>query len=240
MAERVWDKFLTDQDRGHLGQRPDRRIGFGDSPVLLMIDLYRGVFGDGPEPLMEAVKKWPGSCGPAAWNALPHIQSLLAAARENGVPVVHLTGLDEQASGVGGWGKGSRRPKTTGDPEMEARMRRKYDIIDELAPLPGETFLRKASPSAFFGTPLTAQLTALGADTIVVAGESTSGCVRASVVDGCTNRYRMMVVEECVFDRHQATHAMNLFDMNQKYADVLPVSEALDYLNTWKPRAVAD
>ena len=74
----------------------------------------------------------------------------------------------------------------------------------------------------------------LGVDTIIVCGESTSGCVRASVVDGCTNRYRMIVVEEGVFDRHQATHAINLFDMNQKYADVLPLAEVLECLATWQ------
>ena len=67
-------------------------------------------------------------------------------------------------------------------------------------------------------------------DTLITCGESTSGCVRASVVDGCTNRYRMIVVEECVFDRHEATHAINLFDMNQKYADVLPLAEVLEWL----------
>ena len=73
-------------------------------------------------------------------------------------------------------------------------------------------------------------LTRLGVDTLITCGESTSGCVRASVVDGCTNRYRMIVVEECVFDRHQATHAINLFDMHQKYADVLPLAEVLEWL----------
>ncbi len=93
--------------------------------------------------------------------------------------------------------------------------------------------MRKSSPSAFWGTPLVGHLNALGVDTIITCGESTSGCVRASVVDGCTNRYRMMVVEECVFDRHQATHAINLFDMNQKYADVLPLAEALEYMAAW-------
>jgi nicotinamidase-related amidase len=74
----------------------------------------------------------------------------------------------------------------------------------------------------------------LGVDTIITCGESTSGCVRASVVDGCTNRYRMIVVEECVFDRHETTHAINLFDMHQKYADVLPLAEVLDYLAKWR------
>ncbi len=77
-------------------------------------------------------------------------------------------------------------------------------------------------------------LNQLGVDTIITCGESTSGCVRASVVDGCTNRYRMIVVEEGVFDRHEATHAINLFDMHQKYADVLPLAEVLEYLGAWR------
>jgi len=76
----------------------------------------------------------------------------------------------------------------------------------------------------------------LSIDTIITCGESTSGCVRASVVDGCTNRYRMIVVEECVFDRHEAAHAINLFDMNQKYADVVSLAEALEYLTAWRAR----
>ena len=66
-----------------------------------------------------------------------------------------------------------------------------------------------------------------------MCGESTSGCVRSSVVDGCTNRYRMVVVEECVFDRHEASHAINLFDMNQKYADVLPLAEVIEWMAAW-------
>jgi trehalose 6-phosphate synthase len=100
--------------------------------------------------------------------------------------------------------------------------------------LPGEAVLRKSSPSAFWGTPLVGHLNYLGVDTIITCGESTSGCVRASVVDGCTYRYRMIVVEEGVFDRHEATHAINLFDMHQKYADVLPLADALDYLAKWR------
>ena len=80
---------------------------------------------------------------------------------------------------------------------------------------------------------LAAHLNYLGVDTVIVCGESTSGCVRASVVDGCTYRYRITVVEECVFDRHEAAHAMNLFDMNQKYADVLSLGDVLEYMAAW-------
>ena len=233
MGERVWDAFLTEQDKAHLALVEHRPAGFGQKPALLLIDLYRWVFGDEPQPLLEAVPDWPGSCGLAAWDAVPHIQTLLQAAREAGIPVVHMTGLDH--AGIAGWSA----PKSGGggrelSPEARDRRERQYDIIDEVSPIDGEAVLRKSSPSAFWGTPLVGHLNHLGVDTIITCGESTSGCVRASVVDGCTHRYRMVVVEECVFDRHQACHAINLFDMDRKYADVLPLAEVLEWLADWK------
>jgi maleamate amidohydrolase len=232
VTERVWDHFLTESDKTHLAQLRDRRVGFGNRPGLLLVDLYRGVFGDTPEPLMQAIETSPHSCGLAGWQALPHIQRLLSTAREVGIPVIHITML--RGAGMPGWSQAAHRddPARYGSasPEVLDREQRQYDIIDELAPIPGEVFLRKSSPSAFWGTPLVGQLTYLGIDTLLVAGESTSGCVRATVVDGCTNRLRMNVVEECVFDRHEAPHAINLFDMHKKYADVIPLRAALDYL----------
>jgi nicotinamidase-related amidase len=224
---RVWEPFLTDHDRAHLTIARDRRVGFGQRPALILVDLYRWVFGDKPEPLLEAVKTWPGSCGMAAWQALPSIQRLLALARELGLPVVHLTGLDN--SGMLGWNEAVHRDTGRGpaDPSSDGleRRRRRYQIIDEVAPIEGEVVLRKTGPSGFWGTPLAGHLNYLGVDTLIVAGESTSGCVRATVVDGCSNRFRVIVVEECVFDRHEAAHAINLFDMHTKYADVLPLEE---------------
>ena len=234
MAERVWDRFLTEQDKAHLAGSTHQPVAFGNRPALLLIDLYRWVFGDKREPLVEAIKTWPSSCGPAAWDALPSIQRLLAAAREARIPVVHLTGLD---AGVEGWNESAHRERkryTDKSPEALARFARRYDIVDEVAPLPGEAVLRKASPSAFWGTPLAGHLNYLGVDTVITCGESTSGCVRASVVEGCTYRYRMIVVEDCVFDRHQATHAMNLFDMHQKYASVLALDEVVQWLSNWR------
>lgn len=93
--------------------------------------------------------------------------------------------------------------------------------MEEVAPAEGEYVIRKSAPSAFWGTPLVGLLQSLQVDTLVVAGETTSGCVRAATVDGATHRFNMFVAEDCVFDRHEASHAMNLFDMNQKYATVL-------------------
>jgi nicotinamidase-related amidase len=191
--------------------------------------MYRWVFGDRPEPLLQATKTWPGSCGLAGWDALPYIQDLLAAARAAGLPVIHTTGADESVMTT--WARGLRAsPESTGDPAMDARKARKYDIIDEVAPRPDELVIRKASPSAFWGTPLVGHLVDRGIDTILVAGETTSGCVRASVVDGCTYRFHMIVAEECVFDRHELTHAAELFTMHEKYSDVLPLAEVLDYI----------
>ena len=118
--------------------------------------------------------------------------------------------------------------------EEIARFRHRYDIIEQVKPIPGETVLKKTSPSAFWGTPLIGHLNFLGVDTIITCGQTTSGCVRASVVDGTTYRLRMVVAEECVFDRHEACHAVNLFDMDQKYADVLPLDEILKYLDVWR------
>ena len=86
--------------------------------------------------------------------------------------------------------------------------------------------------SAFWGTPLVAHLNANRIDTVVMCGETTSGCIRASVVDARMNRYNVIVPEEAVFDRHQAPHAINLFDIHQKYADVIPIADVLTHLAT--------
>src|SRR6059036_1243253 len=135
MAERVWDRFLTEQDKGSLQHKEPKKIGFGQNPALLLIDLYRWVFGDKPEPLLQAVKTWPGSCGLAAWQAIPPIQTLLKVAREASIPIVHMTGLDH--AGVPGWNarRGSSSPAAM-SPEAHDRLQRRYDIIAEVAPLP--------------------------------------------------------------------------------------------------------
>ena len=232
MAERVWDRFLTEQDRAHVQMKPPNPIGFGKRPGLLLIDLYRWVFGDNPQPILESIRSWPGSCGLAGWNAIPSIQTLLKTAREVRIPIVHVTGLAN--AGVDEWSFRWDAGRSQLTPEARERRSRKYDIIEQVEPLPGEAVLRKLSPSAFWGTPLVGHLNQLGIDTVITCGESTSGCVRASVVDGCTYRFRMIVVEECVFDRHEAAHAINLFDMHQKYADVLPLAQVAQYLHSWR------
>lgn len=224
---RIWDRFLTERDKAHLALQPSSSKGLGTRPALLLVDLYRWVFGDSRESLLDAVHEWPGSCGAEAWDALPHIQRLMAEARRLRIPVFHITGMGDMVS----WRDTMPGDEAAPDDTAAAsRLRRRYDIIDEAAPIDGEVVLRKAAPSAFWGTPLAGLLNGADIDTVVIAGESTSGCVRATVVEGKSFRFKIVVAEECVFDRHESTHAMNLFDMDQKYADVLPVDDVIAYL----------
>lgn len=225
MAERVWDKFLSDSDRRRAARQPAVRKGAGKRPAVVLVDLYRQVFGDEPATIEQALDRWPATCGMAGWNALPHIQRLVAAAREHGVPIFHVTGDDH----IPNW-RDARKGAAPQDDAARERFARRFDIVDEVAPADGEIVLRKTAPSGFFGTLLAAMLVRQGVDTVIVAGESTSGCVRATVVDGKSYRYRILVPEECVFDRDEAPHAINLFDMEQKYADVIPVSEVIRYI----------
>jgi len=234
MNSRPWERFLSENDRAHLGARESHRFyGWGEKPALLLIDIYRGVFGDRREPLLEAIKTWPGSTGPAGWDAVERVRELLGVSREVGIPVIHVTGNP----GVPHWSDriGVERRVPT-DPAGADRHRRRFDIVDQVAPIEGEVVFRKSSPSAFWTTALIPHLRYSDIDTLIVCGESTSGCVRATVVDGCTNRFRMMVVEEGVWDRHETAHAMNLFDMHQKYADVVSLAETIDWLRDWRAR----
>ncbi|HEV8020614.1 MAG TPA: isochorismatase family protein [Candidatus Lustribacter sp.] len=232
-TKRVWDQFLAAEDAATLKERPHQVWGYGQRPALVLIDLYRWVFGDSrPASVKDAMADWPGTCGPQAWDAIPHLQRILAAAREAGLPIVHVTGLDPTVSGVAGWSTRGRSETDRPDvaPAMADRLRRRFDIIDDVKPLPGEAVLRKAAPSGFFGTLLMSHLHAHDVDGIILVGESTSGCVRATCVEGRSYRFKMTVVEECVFDRHKTAHAMNLFDMHQKYADVLGIDEVVTHL----------
>lgn len=236
MTARVWDRFLTEADRAHLAvARPKVPYGFGEHVAVLSVGNCRDVAGDWPEPLLEAVKAWPNSTGPAAWDALDKIAVLLAAARAGGLPVIHVTGLAEEDSGIPGLSARCRPCKPSADPAAEDRHRRRYDIVEQAAPIPGEVVLRKTAPSAFFGTPLAAHLIANGIDTLIVVGAAVSGCVRATVVDGSSYRLRMLVVEECVYDRYEATRAISLFDIDQRYGDVISLDEILAWIKEHAP-----
>jgi maleamate amidohydrolase len=116
---------------------------------------------------------------------------------------------------------------TGAEPDSRMRGPEAHEIADAIKPGPGDIVVTKSKPSAFFGTPLASMLTSLGVDTLVVTGMVTSGCVRATVIDAFSHNYRVVVPLECVADRSATSHQVNLFDMDMKYADVLPLADVL-------------
>lgn len=177
--------------------------GFGAAPALLIVDFVNG-FND-PE-------MFGGGNIPAA---IANTRRLLAFAREKGLPVcfTRVVYADDGAdSGV----FCMKAPKLGLLTEASAASQ----IVDDLAPIAGEHVLRKTQPSAFFGTDLAAWLIKRRVDTVLVTGATTSGCVRASVVDSMSYNFRTILVEDCVGDRASGPHEANLFDMRQKYADL--------------------
>jgi nicotinamidase-related amidase len=231
-TEKAWEPFLTDRDRTVLAAAGyGQRMGFGARPAVVVIDATYNFCGDRREPILESIRRWPNSCGEAAWDAVARIAELVAAARKKALPVIYTTGAF-RADGwdYGGWKWKYGRAKDEYAPPPSNR--RGNDIVDEIAPGPRDIVLPKLKPSAFHGTPLAGHLTLLGADSIVACGGSTSGCVRATVLDAFSDNYRVAVAEDGCFDRSEVSHAINLMDMDAKYADVLPTSEIVSHLST--------
>jgi nicotinamidase-related amidase len=145
------------------------------------------------------------------------------------VPVLYTTGVrreDNWDSGSWGW-KNSRSEE---DRRSVVTNLDGNEIVAPLAPAPQDIVVLKQKPSGFFGTNMASYLTLLGCDSLLVTGTTTSGCVRATVLDAFSLNYRIALAEEACFDRSQASHAINLCDMNAKYADVVKTSEILAYL----------
>ncbi len=234
MAERIWSEFLTERDKQVFEKSGfGAEAGFGEKPALLVIDVSYNFCGDKREPILDSIKKFHNSCGEDAWDALPHIRKLIDKCHEKDIPVIYTTGtVREDGWDAGGWAwKNSRTDEDVTAPKTTGFNRDGNEIMDEIAPSPQDIVIYKHKPSAFYGTPLSGFLNDLGADSLLVTGTTTSGCVRASVIDAFSNNYRVAVVEEGCFDRSQASHAINLCDMHAKYADVVTTEDALAYVD---------
>jgi maleamate amidohydrolase len=196
------------------------RSGYGRSPAFLIVDFING-FTDPTTPLG----------GDFAWE-INATRQLLEAFRRGGLPVVYTTTAyreDLRDGGVFVKKVPSLAILQLGSPLIE--------VDPRIAPLPGEKVVTKKYASAFFGTDLDAELRKLGVDTVIMAGCTTSGCIRASVIDSLQNGYQTIVVREAVGDRAPGPHEANLFDMDAKYADVVSLAEALDYLGKFADKA---
>ncbi len=231
---RVWDEFLTPRDREVFDKSGFGALGgFGERPALLVIDVNYAFCGEEPEPILESIKQWPNSCGEDAYKALPVLQRLIAACRAKGVPVIYTTGVVRPDGwDIASWGwKNNRTDESVSGAGVKPTNRDGNAIMDEIAPAPQDIVVLKQKPSGFFGTPLQSYLQLLGCDSVLATGTTTSGCVRATVIDAFSMNYRVAVVEDGCFDRSEASHAINLCDMNAKYADVLPSADVLAYID---------
>src|SRR3984893_14366257 len=231
MDERIWDKFLTERDETVFAASGyGAPAGFGKRPALLVIDVNWAFCGERPEPILEAIKRWRISCGEEAWVALDYIKALIDKARAKGLPVIYTTG-ERRADN---WDAGSWRWKSSRGDEASGTAHSDHggnEIGTLIAPGPKDIVIQKQKPSGFFGSNLASYLTLLGCDSVVVVGTTTSGCVRATVVDPFSLNYRVVLAEEGCFDRSEASHAVSLCDMHAKYADVVPTAEVLAYFD---------
>ncbi|MCC6177312.1 MAG: isochorismatase family protein [Chloroflexi bacterium] len=218
---RPWQAIVPAEDRDlYTRTGLGARRSFGARPALLIVDVIESWTGSRPMDRDAAVEEYKTACGPSAWEALPNIRTLLDACREANVPIVMTRGDVEDKPFVG---DSTKREKSAD----EARRIAAAPIPEIIAPREGEYVLCKAKASAFFGTTLPTYLVQRGVDTLIVAGTSTSGCVRATVTDAQSYGYTVFLVEECTFDRSDFLHLANLFDINAKYADVITLDEAL-------------
>ena len=194
-----------------------RTLTPGRKPALLVVDFVRAYLEPG-SPLYAGVE-----------DARAAAARLLARARAAGIPILH-TNVAYQPGGADGGVFFRKLPALASfergrHPELAA-------FAEGLEPLPDEPVFTKQYASAFFGTRLAEALHALGIDTLLIAGLSTSGCVRASAVDACQHGFIPLVVREAVGDRHPAPHEASLFDLQAKYAEVFSLAEAERYLES--------
>ena len=223
--EEGWKAFLTANDEAVIAATSwakKRPFGLADRPALLIVDDYYAALGYPRMDILEAVKEWPSACGLRGWEAIDRTVTLLALAREAEVPIFYTTSFGRKPTPWNRKGAKALSPRADGPAA--------YDIVEEIAPRPEDTIIEKSTPSAFQGTSLEIILRSLNRDTVLVCGEATSGCVRSTVVDACTAGFAVGIVGECCFDRFESSHWMSLFDMNQKYGDLMQVDDVEQYL----------
>lgn len=211
----IWDDVIGEEERlAYEKAGWGGTVGFGDRPALLVVDMYRA-FVDPGYPF----------AAPGATAVAERIGTLLERFRARSLPVIFSTGiLGGTVAERGRW----KVRATTESPLMQDAAA--YEIWPGLNHRDDEPLIQKRYPSAFFGTTLGSVLTYHGVDTLVVAGTVTSGCVRATCLDGFNLNYRVIVPEECVCDRGDVSHKVALFEIHMKYGDVVPLASVCERL----------
>ncbi len=196
----------------------DSRLGFGKKPALILIDFVEAYFDEtcdlyaDPQMALESALRVRAAAKaaniPVIATCVVYHKSFMNGGRfyQKAAPLRHFY----KGSPMGAWPEG-------------------LEIEDD------ELVIEKQYPSAFFGTSLSSTLTAMGCDSVLLTGLTTSGCIRASCIDACSHGFIPIVVEEACGDRHSDPHEANLFDMNAKYADVVDEAAVIKYLKSLKP-----
>jgi maleamate amidohydrolase len=198
----------------------NRQPSFGKSPCVIAIDFTTSFVGL-DTPISESIKTYPKSSGALAWRAVRNTRRIIDIARSAKVPIYYTIPL--RTDSVSGFGSKTRREKN--DTDLTT-------IVSEIAPMEGDRIIYKYYPSGFFGTNMVSQMIKDGIDTLIITGGTTSGCVRATIVDGASYHFRNILVSDGVFDRIKISNIVNIFDMRMKYADVASTEDVLNYLRS--------
>jgi nicotinamidase-related amidase len=217
------DPFISDLDQKVIAATGyGKRRGFGKKPVILVIDAQKKFVGT-DAPILESMEKYPLSIGKKAWEAVGNISRILKKGRRQKLPVIFST----SAAAGNEIRFNSFARKRHPHEASPASPKDGDDIPEAIRPGDTEWVVHKRYASVFFGTPLMTFLNTLRCDTLLVTGFVTSGCVRATVVDGASYNLNVTVVKDCVADRFDFAHRLSLIDMDLKYADVISLDEAL-------------
>lgn len=222
-ATKPWSDVIPKDDLNSFGRAFDpefRPMTAGIHPVVIVVDLTREFVDDA----------YPTGWGATGWPAVKANATLLEGARAAGLPIFFTKAYENpehqpKPAERGPWKSNVVRPeRAPSTPPGDV-------IVDDLTPLDSEIVIYKAGrPSGFAGTRLASLMIYAGADTAIVTGMTTSGCVRATVLDAFMSNFNVIVPFECVADRSQISHKVSLFDMHMKYADVVSLEETLDYV----------
>ena len=201
----AWTGIITkEEERRYASAGFGGEGGFGIRPALLIIDVQYRTVGTKRVPYWEAIKEYPTSCGAAGWDAVEKIAPLLAVFRAKGFPVLYPHVALKNAATDGG----RLAQKIPSIMSIDAKG---YEFVEDIAPAAGDIILPKKHPS-------------------VITGCTTSGCVRSSVTDAFALNFKVIVPDDCVYDRAATSHAVNLWDMNSKYADVMSSADVTEKL----------
>lgn len=214
MNMQLIEEALAEIRAGYRKQNMGRKLGYGKSPIVLVIDFQKCL----ADPTRD--------CGSDMSYEINNTRVLLNKAREKGIPILYtVTGYDADCFDGGLW---TQKVPAVGEWKVGSK---DLELVDELNWQEGEKIIVKKYCSSFLATGLASFLTAKGIDTIIITGCSTSGCIRASTTDAMCNGFRAILPRECINDRNPLTHEVNLMDMDTRFCDVVHMDEVLEYFD---------